>query len=51
MFSRDTVQNCYGVRLDDALINETGWTQLKEDSLYRRKFIDHMLDAAEREWD
>lgn len=51
VFSRDTVQNCYGVRLDDALINETGWTQLKEDSLYRRKFIDHMLDAAEREWD
>lgn len=51
VFSRDAVQSCYGVRLDGELINETGWRQLKEDSLYRRKFIDHMLDAAEREWE
>lgn len=51
VFSRETVQSCYGVRLDGELINETGWRQLKEDGLYRRKFIDHMLDVAEREWE
>lgn len=50
VFTRDNVQGCYGVRLDDVMVNEAGWGQIKEDNLYRRKFIDNMVKAAEREW-
>lgn len=50
VFKRDEVQSRYGVRLDDLLVNEAGWHQIKEDSLYRRKFIENMVDAAEKEW-
>ncbi len=50
VFKRDDVQSRYGVRLDGEMVNEAGWHQIKEDNLYRRKFIEHMVDAAEREW-
>lgn len=50
VFKRDDVQSRYGVRLDGKMVNEAGWHQIKEDNLYRRKFIEHMVDAAEREW-
>lgn len=50
VFKRDEVQSRYGVRLDDLLVNEAGWNQIKEDNLYRRKFIENMVDAAEKEW-
>ncbi|MDO4437462.1 MAG: hypothetical protein Q4B77_05905 [Coriobacteriaceae bacterium] len=50
VFTRENVQSCYGVRLDGELVNETGWQQIKDDHLYRRKFIENMVDAAEREW-
>lgn len=50
IFKRDEVQSRYGVRLDDLLVNEAGWHQIKEDNLYRRKFIENMADAAEKEW-
>lgn len=50
VFKRDDVQSRYGVRLDGKMVNEAGWHQIKEDNLYRRKFIKHMVDAAEREW-
>ena len=50
VFKRDDVQSRYGVRLDGEMVNEAGWHQIKEDNLYRRKFIKHMVDAAEREW-
>lgn len=50
VFLRDNMQGCYGVRLDDAMVNEDGWRQLKNDNLYRRHFIERMVDAAEREW-
>lgn len=50
VFRRDEVQSRYGVRLDDLLVNEAGWHQIKEDNLYRRKFIENMVDAAEKEW-
>ena len=50
VFKRDEVQSRYGVRLDDLLVNEAGWYQIKEDNLYRRKFIENMVDAAEKEW-
>lgn len=50
VFKRDEVQSRYGVRLDDLLVNEAGWHQIKEDNLYRRKFIESMVDAAEKEW-
>lgn len=49
VFKRDDVQNRYGVRLDGQMVNEAGWHQIKNDNLYRRKFIDNMVDAAERE--
>lgn len=50
VFKRDDVQSRYGVRLDGEMVNEAGWHRIKEDNLYRRKFIEHMVDAAEREW-
>lgn len=50
VFTRDDVQGRYGVRLDGELVNESGWHQLKDDNLYRRNFIERMVDAAEREW-
>ena len=50
VFKRDEAQSRYGVRLDDLLVNEAGWHQIKEDNLYRRKFIENMVDAAEKEW-
>lgn len=50
VFKRDEMQSRYGVRLDDQLVNEAGWHQIKEDNLYRRKFIENMVDAAEKEW-
>lgn len=50
VFTRDDVQGRYGVRLDGELLNEAGWHQLKADNLYRRHFIERMVDAAEREW-
>lgn len=50
VFKRDEVQSRYGVHLDDLLVNEAGWHQIKEDNLYRRKFIESMVDAAEKEW-
>lgn len=50
VFKRDEVQSRYGVRLDDLLVNEAGWHQIKEDNLYCRKFIENMVDAAEKEW-
>lgn len=50
VFTRDDVQGRHGVRLDGELLNEAGWHQLKADNLYRRHFIERMIDAAEREW-
>lgn len=50
VFKRDEVQSRYGARLDDLLVNEAGWHQIKEDNLYCRKFIENMVDAAEKEW-
>ena len=50
VFKRDEVQSRYGVRLDDLLVNEAGWHQIKEDNLYRRKFVENMVDVAEKEW-
>lgn len=50
VFKRDDVQSRYGVRLDGEMVNEAGWHQIKEDNLYRREFIERMVDAAEREW-
>lgn len=50
VFTRDNVQGCYGISLDAEMVNEAGWGQIKEDNLYRRKFIDNMVKAAEREW-
>ena len=50
VFTRDDVQGRYGVRLDEELLNEAGWHQIKEDNLYRRKFIENMVDVAEKGW-
>ena len=50
VFTRDNAQRCFGVMLSGDMMNEAGWHQLKEDSLYSRKFAENMVDAAEREW-
>lgn len=50
VFTREDVQQRYGVRLDGEMLNEAGWHQIKEDNLYRTDFIERMVDAAEREW-
>lgn len=50
VFKRDDVQRCYGTRLDGDLVNEAGWGQIKDDGLYRRHFIERMVENAERAW-
>lgn len=48
VFERSVVENLYGVTLTSDLVSDTGWTQLKDDNLYTRKFIDIMIERAER---
>lgn len=48
VFERSVAENLYGVALTSDLVNETGWRQLKDDNLYTRKFIDVMVERAER---
>lgn len=50
VFKRDDVQRCYGVRLDGDLVNEAGWAQIKDDGLYRKHFIERMVETAESAW-
>ena len=50
VFTRDAIQERYGVRLDDAMLNESGWRQIKEDNLYQKDFIERMVDSAEQDW-
>lgn len=48
VFERSVVENLYGVTLTSDLVSDTGWAQLKDDNLYTRKFIDIMIERAER---
>lgn len=48
VFERSVVENLYGVTLTSDLVSDTGWMQLKDDNLYTRKFIDIMIERAER---
>lgn len=50
VFTRDAIQERYGVRLDDAMLNESGWRQIREDNLYQKDFIERMVDSAEQDW-
>lgn len=50
VFERDDVQQRFGVRLDGEMVNEAGWKQIKRDNLYKSRFIDRMVDAAEKAW-
>lgn len=50
VFTRDDVQRRFGLELSDALLNEAGWSQLRDDNLCRGEFAEDMVDAAEREW-
>lgn len=50
VFKRDDVQQRFGVRLDGEMVNEAGWKQIKRDNLYKSRFIDRMVDAAEKAW-
>lgn len=48
VFERSVAENLYGVTLTSDLVSDTGWTQVKDDNLYTRKFIDIMIERAER---
>ncbi len=50
VFKRDDVQHRFGVRWDGEMVNEAGWKQIKRDNLYKSRFIDRMVDAAEKAW-
>lgn len=50
VFKRDDVQRRFGLELSDALLNEAGWSLLRDDNLCRGEFAENMVDAAEREW-
>lgn len=50
VFKRDDVQQRFGVRLDEGMVNEAGWTQIKRDNLYKHDFAENLVDAAERAW-
>lgn len=49
VFERSAVEEMYGVALDAGMVNEAGWGQLKDDSLYKRDFAERMLDRAEND--
>lgn len=50
VFKRDDVQQRFGVRLDEGMVNEAGWTQIMRDHLYKHDFAENLVDAAERAW-
>lgn len=50
VFKRDDVQQRFGVRLDEGMVNEAGWTQIMRDHLYKHDFAENLVDAAERVW-
>lgn len=50
VFTREQAEKMYGVGLERTLINEAGWTQLRDDNLYRHDFAEVLVDEAERGW-
>lgn len=50
VFTRNDVQDAYGVTLSSEMVNESGWRQLKNDHLYGRKFAERLVERAECEW-
>lgn len=50
VFKRNDVQQRFGVRLDEGMVNEAGWTQIMRDHLYKHDFAENLADAAERDW-
>lgn len=50
VFKRNDVQQRFGVRLDEGMVNEAGWTQIMRDHLYKHDFAENLVDAAERAW-
>lgn len=50
VFKRNDVQQRFGVRLDEGMVNEAGWTQIMRDHLYKHDFAENLADAAERAW-
>ncbi len=47
VFDRSTVENLYGFALNEDLLTETGWTQVKNDTLYTHHFIENLVECAE----
>lgn len=46
-FLREDLETAYGVKLNDDMVNETGWRQLKADNLYKKDFTVSIVDLAE----
>lgn len=49
VFTRQMMEEMFGVALNADLVSEDGWNTLKVKNMYRNDFIEHVVDRAE--WD
>lgn len=49
VFTRQMMEEMFGVTLNADLVSEDGWNTLKVKNMYRNDFIEHVVDRAE--WD
>lgn len=49
VFTRQMMEEMFGVALNADLVSEDGWNTLKVKNMYRNDFIEHVIDRAE--WD
>ena len=45
---RTVLESAYGVQLDEALVSDSNWKQVKEGKLYRAGFVERIIDQSER---
>lgn len=49
VFTRQMLEQQFGMALTNDLVNDAGWKSLKEDHLYTSNFIERVIDSAERD--
>ena len=49
VFTRQMMEEMFGVTLNADLVSEDGWNTLKVKNMYRNDFIEHVIDRAERD--
>ena len=45
---RTVLESAYGVQLDEVLVSDSNWKQVKEGKLYRAGFVERIIDQSER---